>query len=309
MSILRAFSNGIRRATTEPRMVLALYIVNLLMALPVALAFRDAMVAGFGASMAPAGLMGGLDFTVLSDFMNFHAAELSAVFRQITWAIVVYMLVNSFLAGGVLTILRKEYGGYSTSEFFEGCGTYFGRFLRLFVVCAIVLLLLVLIMTLFLAMLSSVFIEDSASEVTTVVFTMVQIVLFFLPVVLLLMIADYTKISIVVNNERRVLKTAWRSMKFVFSHLFKTFGLELLMLLVPVVLFAIYALLDLAIGMTTNLTIVVMLVIQQLFIASRAWTKVLFFEGERSMFESLQPVVYANIEGAGNPLAAEPVKP
>jgi len=53
---------------------------------------------------------------------------------------------------------------------------------------------------------------------------------------------------------------------------------------------------------------VLMMVIQQLFMASRAWTKVVFFEGELSMYESLQPIVYSNVEGAGS-FATEPVKP
>ncbi|MBF8294122.1 MAG: hypothetical protein HW389_667 [Bacteroidetes bacterium] len=309
MSILKAFSSGIRRATSEPRMVLALYVVNLLMALPLAMAFRAVLVSGFGASMAPVELMRGLDFTVFVDFMNVHVEEVSAVLRQISWAIALFMLINSFLAGGILAVLRNEHDKYSISEFFAGCGKYFGRFLRLFFVFAIVLVVLVLIMTFILAMLSKLFIDDSTSEVTYIVLTIVQIKLFFLPVMLLLMIADYSKISIVVNDGRKVLKAAWQSTKFVFSHFFRTFGLELLMLLVPIALFAIYVLLDLAIGMTTDLTIIVMLIIQQLFMVSRAWSKVFFFAGEMSLYQSLQPVVYSTVEGAGAPLVIEPLKP
>lgn len=309
MSILKAFSNGIRRAISEPRMVLVLYVVNLLMALPIAMAFRAVLVSGFGASMAPAEMMRGLDFTTFVDFMNVHVEEVSAVLRQISWAIAVFMLINSFLAGGILTVLRNEHGKYSISEFFGGCGTYFARFLQLFFVFAIVLFVVVLIMTFILAVLSKVFFEDSTSEVAFIVFTIVQIILFLLPVILLLMIADYSKISIVVNNERRVLKTAWRSTKFVFNKFFRTFGLELLMLLVPIVLFAFYLLLDLAIGMTTDLTIIVMLIIQQLFMVSRAWSKVFFFAGEMSLYQNLQPVVFSTVEGVGAPSVTELLKP
>ena len=309
MSILKAFSSGIRRATSEPRMVVALYVINLLIALPLAMAFRAVLEAGFGASMAPAELMRGLDFTVFVDFMNVHAEEVSAVLRQVSWAIALFMLINSFLAGGILTVLRNEQGKYSTSEFFSGCGKYFGRFLRLFVVIAIVLVVLVVIMTFILAILSKVFIDDSTSEVTVIVLIIAQIKLFFFPVMLLLMIADYSKISIVVKDERKVLKAAWQSTKFVFSHFFRTFGLELLMLLVVIVLFTIYALLDLAIGMTTGLTIIVMLIIQQLFMISRAWSKVFFFAGEMSLYQRLQPVVVSTVEGAGAASVTELPKP
>jgi hypothetical protein len=308
MSILKACSFGIRRATSEPRMVIALYVINLLIALPLAMAFRAVLVAGFGASMAPVELMRSLDFTAFADFMNVHSEEVSAVLRQVSWAIALSMLINSFLAGGILTVLRNERGTYSISEFFTGCGMYFARFLRLFFVFAILLVVLAASMTFILATLSKLFIEDATSEVTVIVLTIVQIKLFFLPVMLLLMIADYSKISIVVNNERKVLKTVWRSMKFVFSHFFRTFGLELLMVLVVILSFAIYALLDLAIGMTTNLTIIVVLIIQQLFMVSRAWSKVFFFAGEMSFYQSLQPVVCSTVEGAGAPVVTEPPK-
>ena len=97
------------------------------------------------------------------------------------------------------------------------------------------------------------------------------------------------KIVVVVQDEHSMLKTAWRSTKLVFRHFFRTFGLQLLMVLVPVVLFVIYMWLDLSIGMTSGMTILVMFVFQQLFIVSRAWTKVFFFAGEVSLDHSLQP--------------------
>jgi hypothetical protein len=103
------------------------------------------------------------------------------------------------------------------------------------------------------------------------------------------MVADYAKILVVVHNEHSMLKTSWRSMKLVFRYFFRTFGLELLMVLVPIVLFVIYLWLDLSIGMTSALTILLMFILQQLFIITRAWTKVFFFAGELSLYYGLQP--------------------
>ena len=103
------------------------------------------------------------------------------------------------------------------------------------------------------------------------------------------MVADYAKILVVVHDEHSMLKTAWRSTKLVSRYFFRTFGLELLMVVVPIVLFAIYVWLDLSIGMTSGLTILVMFILQQLFIISKAWTKVFFFAGELSLYYSLQP--------------------
>jgi hypothetical protein len=309
MSIVRAFSTGFRRATSEPKMVLVLFVINILTAIPLAMAFREVLKAGLGSSMAPSELMEGMDFTVLADFMRLHSEAVSAVFSQIAWVMVLYMLVNTFLSGGILTGLRWNNAHSPISEFFSGCARYFVRFLRLFFLFVVVLVIVVPILAMVLALLSQLFTRNSTSEITDFISGIVLIILFLIPVMILLMIADYAKIAVVVNDETAMVKTAWRSTEFVFSHFTKTVGLELMMLLVPIVLFAIYMVLDLNIGMTTDLTIIIMLIIQQLFMASRAWSKVFFFAGEMSLYQSLQPAVYSTVEGAGAPLVTEPLKP
>ncbi len=309
MGIVRAFSSGFRRAISERRMVLALFVINFLTAVPIAMAFRGVLKSGLGSSMGGSQLMGGLDFTVLGDFLRVHSEELSAVIYQVSWALILYVLVNTFLSGGVLAGLRGNSSNSPMSEFFLGCGRYFARFFRLFFLFGVVLVVLVPVLTFVLAMLSRVFIKDSTSEITDFVFGIIQLALFVVPIMILLMIADYAKIAVVVNEETTMRKTAWRSVKFVFAHFFRTFGLELLMLLVPIILFAIYCFADLTIGMTTDLTIIVMLIIQQLFLVSRAWSKVFFFAGEMSLYQSLQPVVYSTVEGGGFPFVADPLRP
>lgn len=308
MSIVRAFSSGLRRATTEPRMILVLYFVNLLMALPIAMAFRAVLAAGFGNSMAPATLLGSLDFTTWQDFLTAHRDELSAVFRQISWIVMISMLLNAFLAGGILTVLKDSRGKFTASSFFGGCGAYLGRFLRLFVLFVIVLLLASLVLGAIVGFIGQALTDNATSEVTYIWVQVAMAIVFMIPVTLLLMIADYAKVSVVLNDERSMLKSAWKSTTFVFRHLFTTFSLELLMLLVPILLFAIYLSIDLTVGMTSDFTIVLMFLIQQLYMATRAWTKVMFFEGELSLYESLQPVVYSNVEGTGGLYVTEPVK-
>jgi hypothetical protein len=290
-------------------MVIVLFTINILTAIPLAMAFQGVLKAGLGSSMSASELMSGLDFTLLSDFLKFHRDELSAVFGQITWVMVFYMLISAFLSGGILTGLRWNNGSTPISEFFSGCGKYFGRFFRLFLLLVVVLVVVVPILAMVLTLLSSMLTRNSTSEVTDFVVGIVQMVLFLIPMMIILMIADYAKIAVVMNDEKAMVKTAWRSTKFVFGHFFTTFCLELLMLLVPLVLFVVYMFLDLNIGMTTDLTIVVMFVIQQVFMISRAWSKVFFFGGEMSLYQSLQPVIYSTVEGAMPPTVTEPIKP
>jgi hypothetical protein len=270
-------------------MIFLLYGINLLVAIPLALAFRATLVTGFGQSMDSANLMQGLDLSVVQEFLNLHRDGISALLQQVTWLLLAYMILNTFLAGGVLTVVQARNDRFSAVAFSGGCGRYFLRFLRLFIITGVVLILVILLFGLVLGAILSAVIESASSEVTDILARAVALLLVLPPVMLVVMIADYAKIVVVVQDERSMLKTAWWSTKLVFRNFFKVFGLELLMVPVPVILFGAYMAIDLTIGMDSGPAIAVMFVVQQVFILSKAWTKVFFFGGELSLYHSLQP--------------------
>jgi hypothetical protein len=308
MKILRSFMTALQRASSEPKMVLVLYLLNVLFAIPLAMAWRSVLDLGLGRSMDSSHLMQGLDFQVLQDFMNLHRDGLSVILAQMSWAVFAFMLVNTFLAGGILSALQAPGVKFSASNFFGGCARYFGRFLRLFIVFVILLVIVGLLMMVICAFVVQALGQNAASEITYLWVMIAAVVLFLLPMMLIVMIADYAKVSVVLSDERSMLKSAGRSAQFVFRHLFGTCGLGLLMLLIPIALVAVYLVLDLSIGMATNVTIVLMFIIQQIFMISRSWTKVFFFSGELEFYQMLQPVVNSNAAAGTQAEASEPIR-
>ena len=288
MKVFRAFSTAIKRATREMRMSLLLYLLNLLAAAGLAFAFRSAVSTGLDSSMSISELLGSLNFTVWQDFMVKHGKEISGVFNQIVWLALLYMLINTFLAGGILRILREEGTKFSLKEFFAGCGTFFFRFFRLFLVFGILLVLIAFVLTALLGAFYTVVTAQALSEVTVIVWWIILAIVFLFVMMIVIMVEDYAKVIVVTSDARSMLKTAWHSAGFVFRHFFGTLGLQLLMLLVPVVLFAIYVWLDLSIGMASAGTILLMFVLQQLFIFSRVWARVFFFAGELTFYRGLE---------------------
>jgi hypothetical protein len=307
MNILQAFFSGFRRAMSEWKMIFLLYVINLLVALPLALAFRSSLASGFGASMDSSSLMQGLDFSVMQEFLKLHRDGIGAIMQQVAWVLLIYMIINTFLAGGILTLVRGKKEPFSASAFFAGCGTYFLRYLRLFLVFGILLVLVLAIVSAVLGGIVSTMTDSASSEVIAFWAYVAMFVLLLLPAMLVIMIADYAKIIVIMQDEHSMLRTAWQSTKLVFRNFFKVIGLELLMVLIPIVLFVVYMWLDLSIGMTSGMTILVMFVLQQLFIVTKAWTKVFFFAGELSLFHSLQPFGrQASVPSAGTADAQTP---
>jgi hypothetical protein len=287
MNVFRAFSSGIKRATKEVRMSLLLYLLNLLAAVGLAFAFRSVVSTGLDSSMSISELLGNLNFTVWQDFMVKNGEALSSVFNQIVWLALLYMAVNSFLAGGILSVLREKDAKFSLGSFFSGCGNFFFRFFRLFLIFGILLVLIAFVLMALLGVFYSAVTAKALSEVTAIVWWIVVAVVFLFVVMLVIMVEDYAKIIVATSDVRSMLRTAWRSAGFVFRHFFRTVGLQLLMLLIPIVLFAIYLWLDLSIGMASAATILLMFILQQLFILSRVWARVFFFSGELALYEAL----------------------
>ena len=288
MNVFRAFSSGIKRATREIRMSLLLYLLNFLAAVGLAFAFRSVVSTGLGSSMSISELLRNLNFTVLQDFMVKHGGELSAVFGQIVWLALLYMLVNTFLAGGILSILREKDAKFSLRSFFSGCGNFFFRFFRLFLVFGVLLVLISFVLSALLGVFYSAVTAEALSEVTAIAWWIVVAIIFLFVMMLVIMVEDYAKVIVVTSDTRAMLRTAWRSAGFVFRHFFRTLGLQLLMLLIPIVLLAIYLWLDYSIGMEGVVTILLMFFLQQLFILSRVWARVFFFSGELALYESLR---------------------
>jgi len=301
MSILNAFSNGFRRSGSEIKMALVIYVLNLLLAIPLALAFRSALAAGFGMSLAPEQLMQGLDFTVFQDFMRANGERLLTVINQMLSFLILSMLLQTFLAGGILSVLQDHERKFAASSFFKGCGMYFFRFFRLFLIVGVILLLVSLILGVILAAVVAAMGETSTSEVPDFWIRIAAIVLFLVPIILILMATDYAKIHIVLHDERSAFRACGKGFGFVFRKFFAAFGLELLLLLVPILLMVLYVLVDLAIGMTSGLTILLMFFIQQLVMAGRAWIKIFFYASEMALYRSLQRVP---ISEADIPLAS-----
>lgn len=191
-------------------MALLLYVTNLLLAVPLALACRAVLAAGFGASMAPANLMGGFDYTAWQDFSSAHGQELSAIIRQLSWLILIAMLLNAFLSGGILGQLRAGKQKFSASIFFAGCGNYFLRFFRLFLLFGFSFFLVAIVLAGILGAAGDALTANATSEITVFWVRVAAAVIFLVPVIIVLMIADYAKIIVVVKDDRSMLKTAWR---------------------------------------------------------------------------------------------------
>ncbi len=287
MTISQAVSTGLRLATSSGRMILLLYAINVLFALVVVLAFRSMLLASVGNTMAIDALVRDFDYTVFSDFWHHFGGRINPLLTHVVWLALLYMLFGVFLGGGILATLRERDKPLSLGEFFRNCGNYFARFFRIFLFFAVVTTLVAVVWGLILSALFSTLTEDAVTERAYVVWGLALFALFCVPILILVLIADYARIDTVVNGRLQMRKAFWDSTKFVFRYLPKTFGLQLLILVIVGLIIAAYWFIEAQIGMTSGLTILIMFVVQQATVGAKVWTRVVTFASELELYSGV----------------------
>jgi hypothetical protein len=267
--------------------VLLLYGINFLLAVPLALAFRSALIAGFGDSMSVESLLKDFDATTFSDFMKFHGPRISSLFREVMWLTLLYMLVNTLTGGGVISSLNEM---QPLSKFLENCGRFFTRMLRLFGVLAVVFVLFGVIWFFVVGFIFAMVTSDASFEKPVAVWFFVMVAVFLFPMMLLVMAGDYTKIAVVVDDETKIWKTFWRSLMFVFKNFFSTVALQISLLVVLLIVVVFYWLVEGQIGMTSGIAILASFVVQQASVGFKIWTRVWTFAGELALYNHVSIV-------------------
>jgi hypothetical protein len=284
MNIVALVRDSLRRTGPSIRLVGLLYLLNLLFALPLALAFRDFMTRALGDSLAGNQLMAGFDFTVVRDVLAKDGIGWFSLTRMLAWSIPVYLLASIFLTGGALSFLVHPQTRFSLAFFFQECGAYFLRFLRIFLIFSTSLLLLTLTLGLLLLVLLGIVTIGSSSEVTATTVCVLCATIFLFPALLLFLAADYARIFVVTSAERKMRSAYWEGLRFVRKEFFPVLGLQALLLLFPAIFTAGYLLLEGAIPMASGFAIILVLLFQQAYMISRMWMRVLFFTAQSTLY-------------------------
>jgi hypothetical protein len=156
-------------------------------------------ILGFGATLA-----------MLSDL-----ADREPVNRAVAWTIAAYLLLWTFLAGGVLDRFARG-RPIRAHAFFAACGVYFFRFLRLavFVGVAYWWLFQWLHPLLFQGLFDRLT-RDMTSERTGAILRIVLYLVFFGGVALVSIVSDYAKARAVVEDRRSMLGAIGAAVRFV----------------------------------------------------------------------------------------------
>ncbi len=289
--MFRSYGKGIKEATLQPKMISVLWFINFIFGAIIFYLFKQRFSEVIGSNLMADKILKKLDYNFVFEFLVYNGQFIKTIFFLAFALILTYFLVSIFLYGGILNRLIQSHRSHDVGRnnggfapvFFQGAGRYFGRFFRL-AIYSLIMWLVGLIFFFGLTRLVRVLTAKGTKEQLAFYLFLVEIVIGLFLIYLIKMILDYARIKIVIEDTRRVFRSMFQSIGFVFQNFGKTLSIYYLLVLTGIILIGIYWLLRQVIPDYTFLTILITFIIYQLFIASRGWLKVAFQAAQLSFY-------------------------
>jgi hypothetical protein len=139
---------------------------------------------------------------------------------------VAYMILQTFLVGGVLAQFRAPHGGWSLRGLFHGSGFYWGRMLRVAMV-ALVFHAVLFGLNIPFARWVDHQAAEAVSEATALGLTFGRRVVLLVAILIVHMLASYAKVIVVVEERSSAVLAFVSSLGFCLRHPGRTLGIEL----------------------------------------------------------------------------------
>jgi len=277
ISVWRSYIMGMTSAWQDKKMILFLYFTNFfiayLMILPLSAMFEKAI----DNTTAALTLLESFNISIFSSIWWEYGKGIN-LFRLISTFGLIYLVINTFFAGGILHLINENLT-FSFKEFFKGAATYFKRFIKLFSI-SFLFFLMMLLTYLILSGFSSFLTRNSVTEFWPVILFFIRILIVIMMAGLINMIFDYAKILTVTNDFHRMFKTVKDTMMFVLMSMRKTTGLYALYFLTSVLMLVVYLLFSNFISVQSPVTILIIFIFSQVYMLIKMFLRVCFFTGQ-----------------------------
>lgn len=288
--IVRVLQTGWRHAVAQWRMAALLYAVNLSAALLPALAFRSS-ASSLGTFPAVQDLLSVFRFSTFIDVLRVYGREVTGVLPVLPWLVLLFIVINTFLAGGIVASFCGMEMEFSGKGFFSSCAEYFFRFLRLLLLWGVCVVIVSGLSLGIMAVAWSWITDNAQTETAGLTVLAVAGFVFLLIATLMVAIADYARIIVVANDERRVFRAFVGGAKFVAGNLFRTLLVLLVPLLIFVIALVIYFVKEDWLGMTSAGTVFLVFVLQQALTMVRHWLHIFAYASETTLYMDQVPMI------------------
>lgn len=199
-----------------------------------------------------------------------------------------YILLHTFLAGGIVFVFSQDPVEFTFKKFFQGGGKYFLSFLGIMMASFALFFLVLGPLAHWFDSLVESSAKTSVSEITPFILGIIFSVLFLVIFLFFHMIFDYTRIKTVSEERKNILKSLLSSLNFVLKNPGSTFGLYYLLFIITILLSIIYVLIHDLIPQRSFLNVGIVFIIQQTFILALIGIRCWLYSSQLKLLEYLK---------------------
>ena len=312
MKVFINFIKGFQNTGKSKRMIILLLAINFVFSLILAVPMYHSLKDSFGNSLAGDRMAEGFDYLWWEEYRDdarglektFTPSIIGkgAVLNNLEGLIqlrvfdlppvilvfgLVYIILHTFLAGGILFHFKTGNDRFSLRGFFLGAGSHFVRFSLLVLLSWLFFLLIGIVLKDSLDSLLSGIQKTAFSEVIPFYVGLVFNAIVFFLFLFIQMVFDYARIKIVLEDSSNVLTSAASAFGFVFRHLGSTLGLFYLLFLAQVAFTLIYILIHGLIPQSSYIGIALAFLFQQIFIFGLIWIRCWLYSSQMELYRYL----------------------
>ncbi len=290
MGNIKLFGQGLGSAARQGRMVTLLWSVYFLFSLLVIAPFYFLLESQFSRSLLGEKLFAGVDALWLGDLV-YRFQDLPPLLRGcMIGTSVLFLVFQVFLNGGIIGRVAAAEGRFTLGSFFGDCGRYFGRFFRVLLISLVGYFLVFGILGRLISSPFRIWSKGASTQWTTLLSSSFRLLVLLLLFSVVKMFFDYVKITLVVEDSRKAVRTTLRSFGFLGRRFFKAWALFLLVGLLFVISTIVYLAVAKALP-KAGIGPLLLFLWQQAYIALRLWIGILFFTTEYGFLKSQRPAV------------------
>jgi hypothetical protein len=212
------------------------------------------------------------------------AREAASVDPLVLWLGAAYLVLQTFLAGGLLGVLRAPQSGWTVRGLLHGSGFYFGRLFRLLLV-VLAIDGLVFALNVPVAAWVNARAREAVSENTALVYLFGRHALLLLALLFVHLLAGYAKAIIVIEERSSALLAVLSSLGFCLRNLARTAGHYAALAGLALLLAAVWAALDAAWPVSGYRTQLVSLLLAQLLVGGRIFLRLALMGGQVALYQ------------------------
>lgn len=198
-----------------------------------------------------------------------------------------YLVVQTFLAGGLLGVFRSPEGGWTMRGLLHGSGFYAGRLLRVMLL-ALVAAAFVFWLNAPLARFMDERARESVSETGALVWSLGRHLLLLLALVFVHMVSSFAKVIVVVEERSSAVFAVLSSLGFCLRNLGRAAGQYVVLAALGSLLLLAWNALDQSLAVTGFRTQILFLLLAQAFVFARVFLRLSLLAGQVALYRGMR---------------------